>query len=47
MLAKLSEPAEEMRLRERPLQWLEDSTETDTAALELGSAGSGLSYVVC
>jgi hypothetical protein len=47
MLAKLSDVAEEMRLREGPLQWLEDSTDTDTAALELGSSGSGLSYVVC
>jgi hypothetical protein len=38
---------EVMRLREVPWRWLEDSIETDNAALELGSTGSGLGYVVC
>jgi len=47
MFTKMSEMPEVMRLREIPLRGLEDSTETDTAALELGSAGSGLGYVVC
>lgn len=32
MRTVLSDMPEEMRLRERPLRWLEDSTETDTAA---------------
>ena len=43
MVTKLSEMPEVMRLREITLRWLEDSSE----ALEIGSAGSGLSYVVC
>jgi hypothetical protein len=47
MITEFSEMPEVMRLREIPLRWLEDSTETDTATLELGSAGSGLGYVVC
>lgn len=38
---------EVMRLREIPLRRLEGSTETDTAALEMVSAGSGLGCVVC
>jgi hypothetical protein len=47
MHTKLSDMPEVMRLRELPQRWLEDSTESDTAALELGSAGLGLGYVVC
>jgi len=47
MFTKFSDMPEVMILREIPLRWLEDSTETGTATFELGSAGSGLGYVVC